>query len=168
MITMTGPDLVISDFVAGPDGVQITVKNQGGAAVVDDFWVDLYVNPNIAPTHVNQLWSDLGSQGGAWGVTQDLAPGQSVTLVIGDSWFRGDQSNLPAPLPLGATLYAQADSWNGSTTYGAVLEADEAPGRVYNNIRQTTVAGTIQINGAGVVTGSSAGNTLPARPALAR
>jgi hypothetical protein len=40
-------------------------------------------------------------------------------------------------LPAGTTVYAQADSWNLCTTYGAVLENHEMTGGVYNNVTHT-------------------------------
>jgi hypothetical protein len=37
-------------------------------------------------------------------------------------------------LPAGTVLYAQVDSFNPDTAYGAVLETHEIIGRPYNNI----------------------------------
>ena len=125
---VSGPsqDLVVTAFVAEPDGVQITISNQGSSTISEDFWGDLYINPQPAPTAVNQLWHDLGTQGGAWGVLQDLAPGDSLTLSVGDIYLYS--------LSEGTLLYTQVDSWNGDTTYGAVLEGHESAGGPTNNI----------------------------------
>ncbi len=73
----------------------------------------------------------MGAQGAAWGVTQDLAPGQEVVLTVGDNFYHSELSNLPAVLELGAFVYVQVDSWGDSPTFGAVNELDEFLGRPY-------------------------------------
>ena len=60
--------------------------NQGDAYVTDEFWVDVYINPDPAPTAVNQIWEDLADEGLVWGVTAGalpLAPGEAITLTVG-------------------------------------------------------------------------------------
>jgi hypothetical protein len=105
--------------------------------------VDVYVNPNEPPTGVNQPWPDLGRQGLAWGVTSDalpLSPGQTLTLRVNDSYYVQASSNVSWPLPAGTPIYAQVDSVNFETDYGAVRETHEVNGQAYNNI--TTAAST--------------------------
>lgn len=134
MVHVAGPDLVVSQLSVGSDGVQITLRNQGSGVIQEDFWVELYVNPQPAPSRVDQLWSELGIQGGVWGVLQDLAPGDSITLSVGDRFYYAEYSTLPGVLAAGTTLYVQVDSWNEETTYGAVLEGHESTGQPTNNI----------------------------------
>ena len=38
------------------------------------------------------------------------------------------------PLPADASIYAQVDSYNAATTYGALLEDHELAGGEYNNV----------------------------------
>jgi len=162
-IEFVGPDLVISAIVASPAGVQVTVRNQGDSPTSADFWVDLYYQPTTAPSMVNQLWFDLGAQGAAWGVTQDLAPGDELVLTLNDGFYQSEFAVLPAVLETGATVYAQADSWNPSTSYGAVDEAHEILGQPYNNIAQTTAQTGIQIQVQALLVAASSPSQLPAR-----
>ncbi len=135
------PDLVVEQIVATSNSIQVVIANRGGAAVErevnNEFWVDLYVNPSPAPTHVNQVWQDLCSQGLVWGVTVDalpLQPGDTLTLTVNDAYYRTDLSQLSWPLPVGTTIYAQVDSAHAQTSYGGVLENHEIVGGPYNNI----------------------------------
>jgi len=156
--------LIVERLLASPDGVQVVVKNIGGTTASDDFWVDVYFAPSPAPTAVNQRWNDVNSQGGAvWGVTQDLAPGQSLTLSLGDAFYSADRSFLVQNLPVGTPVYAQVDSWNGATTYGAVLEQHEILGLPYNNIAQTTVAAGVRMEASGQSTANTTPIHLPER-----
>jgi len=157
------PDLIVERLLASPSGLQVVVKNVGQSTASADFWVDLYIAPSPPPSQVNQLWTDLSSQGLAWGVTQDLAPGQSITLTIGDSSYSADRSFLNQSLPVGTVVYAQVDSWNGETTYGAVREQHEILGQAYNNITQTTVATGVRVETPTSSAVQSASNNLPAR-----
>jgi hypothetical protein len=59
-------------------------------------------------------------------------------------------------LPAGTTVYAQADSWNLCTTYGAVLENHEMTGGAYNNITHT-----VSVSLAGGPASSPAGTRQP-------
>ena len=152
------PDLIVERLLASPSGLQVVVKNVGQSTASADFWVDLYINPAPAPNAVNQLWTDLASQGAVWGVTQDLAPGQSLTLTIGDSSYSADRSFLNQSLPVGTVVYAQVDSWNPSTNYGAVREQHEILGQPYNNIAQTTVTVGLRME-------SPAASAVPIAPA---
>lgn len=132
------PDLVVQSIAATSDGVQVVIRNQGSGAVWDEFWVDVYVDPSAAPAQVNQTWDHLGSQGIAWGVTSPassaLGPGGVITLTVGDAYYRADASHVSWPLPVGTRIYAQVDSANDGSAYGAVREIHEALGTAYNNI----------------------------------
>ena len=131
---VVAPDLIVERIVATRNNIQVVIKNQGNAAAVDDFWVEVYVNPRTAPTRVNQIWPDLGDQGLVWGVTADMGPGNVLTLTVGDAYYVADYSQVTWPLAAGTPVYAQVDSADANTTYGAVLENHEIAGGVYNNI----------------------------------
>ena len=143
------PDLIIDSFMASSSQVTVTVKNNGETSVNDAFWVQVAINPANPPTAVNQRWDALGnSQGGAaqgalWGVIGPdvpLAPGASVTLTLNDKYYYSGSptNNVPSPIPVGATVYAQLDAINFLTSYGNVLESDEN-----NNITSTiSIAGS--------------------------
>jgi len=113
--------------------------------------VDVYVDPVTPPTAVNQTWQYLCTQGLVWGITADalpLAPGDVLTLTAAATggpypYFRPDVSAVTWPLPVGTVLYAQVDSANEATTYGAVLETHEIVGGTYNNI-----TGPVPVSGA--------------------
>ena len=137
---VSAPDLVVQSIIATSDGVQVMVKNQGSAPVTDEFWVDVYINPDPAPTAVNQLWPDLADEGLVWGVTAaalPLAAGDVLTLTVGDAYYTPEHSQVAWPLSEGTPVYAQVDSVSGNTTYGAVLESHEITGGTYNNISST-------------------------------
>jgi len=105
--------------------------------VEDEFWVDVYINPDIEPTHVNQTWEHVGSQGLVWGVTEGalpLYPGEALTLTVSDDYYWPDESQVSWPLLAGTPVWAQVDSANADTDYGAVLENHEITGGEYNNI----------------------------------
>lgn len=139
---VTAPDLIVDEIRSNPNTVEVVIRNRGNAPVVDAFWVDLYVAPSPAPTAVNQLWEDFADQGLVWGVEGDalpLMPGDELTLRVGDAYFWGSYSHVEWPLALGTVLYAQVDSANANTTYGAVLEGHEIEGTFYNNLDVTTV-----------------------------
>jgi len=133
------PDLVVEHITVTSDSALVVIKNQGDAAVLsaDEFWVDLYVNPDPIPTHVNQTWDHLCSHGVAWGVQPPalpLEPGGVITLTLGDDYYSEEYSNFPVSLPAGTSIYVQVDSADVDTTYGAVLEGHEMVGGLYNNI----------------------------------
>jgi len=136
------PDLIVQSVVITSAGVQVVIKNQGPAAVtivyLNEFWVDLYVNPNPPPTAVNQTRQTLGCQGLVWGVTESalpwLVPGGMLTLTLNGDYYRPDLSNITWPLTTGAQIYVQVDSANADIDYGAVLENHEMTGLPYNNI----------------------------------
>jgi len=137
------PDLVIDDFVVNSNQVTITIRNVGVVAVTDDFWVQISINPATPPTDVNQQWNGLGNsqggetQGAFWGVVSPGVPvarDATLTLNLNDIYYYtgAPANNVPSPIPAGATVYAQIDAINFSTTYGNVLEIDES-----NNITST-------------------------------
>jgi uncharacterized repeat protein (TIGR01451 family) len=129
------PDLIITLVTVTDNNVEITLKNIGEKAVVNPFWVDLYVNPNPIPTGVNELWDELGEQGALWGFSRmPLEPEETVILSLNDDAYWEYKSNLPLPLPADAVIYVQVDSAHAGTNYGAVLEGHELYGLPYNNI----------------------------------
>ncbi len=145
--TTDGPDLIVQQVRVTGNSVQVVIKNQGNRPVVDSFWVDLYINPTTAPTRVNQAWNDLGTQGMVWGVMPttgmlDLGPGQTVTLVYGGPYYWASKSQVSWPLPAGASIYVQVDSYSQTTSFGGVLENHEMDGKPYNNIATATVSVT--------------------------
>jgi subtilisin-like proprotein convertase family protein len=128
------PDLVVERILASRDDVALVVKNQGSVPVNDDFWVDVYIDPDPIPTAVNQTWNGLADMGLVWGVTAPLAPGEAITLTIGDPYYWKEYSVFSETLSVGTWIYAQADSANADTDYGAILELHEMVDGPYNNI----------------------------------
>jgi uncharacterized repeat protein (TIGR01451 family) len=144
---VVAPDLVVESVSATSDDVQVVIRNAGNGPVSDEFWVDVYIDPHPVPTAVNQIWPDLASQGLAWGVTMDLQPGDVLTLIVGDAYYVPEHSRVSWPLAAGTQVYAQVDSLDAETTYGAVLESHEITGGAYNNIGSTQVPGTSPVAG---------------------
>lgn len=137
------PDLVVSDLVAAGNAVTVTIANEGDTAVTDAFWVDVYLDPTTPPTAVNQTWEIMGTAGLVWGVdggALPLEPGASLTLTINDAYYVAADSSFSGVIAAGTAVYAQVDSANENTTYGAVLENHEQIGGVYNNIVGPVVA----------------------------
>ena len=138
------PDLVITSLTATTDSVQVVIKNQGYSPVVDEFWIDFYVNPLPPPVAVNEVWSDgRASQGIVWAITNlrdpavqplPLLPGQSFTVTFKDGLVDDEYTEFAFPLTPGTPVYAQVDSANLLTNYGGVLETHEARGGAYNNL----------------------------------
>jgi hypothetical protein len=164
------PDLVVDRIVVTRTNIQIVIRNQGIAPVTDAFWVDAYINPSPAPTHVNQTWQMLSSQGLVWGVGASalpLNPGGTLTLSIGDGYYRSDLSSFSGTLAAGTPIYAQVDSANTNTSYGAVLESDEQPGGTYNNISgPVTPTSAMRFDSAAPTADHTQDDVgLPARPA---
>jgi hypothetical protein len=133
---IVGPDLVVEQVIATSISVQVVIRNQGSMPVTDMFWVDFYIDPDPAPTHVNQAWSDLGNEGLVWGIPHPMAAGEAITLTVGDIYYQPDYSYISWPLSAGTPVYAQVDSVNLDTDYGAVLETHETSGGTYNNISE--------------------------------
>ncbi|MBN1934173.1 MAG: hypothetical protein JW934_05895 [Anaerolineae bacterium] len=158
---LSAPDLIVEAIQVVGSDIRVTIKNQGNAAVTDEFWVDLYIDPRAAPAAPNQVWQFLGEQGLAWGVTQPLAPGESLTLNAAQA--DPAQSKFSGSLPAGTVLYAQVDSAHAGTTYGGVLESHEITGGVYNNVLGPVIsASSIAVEFAEQATAQT--NTLPPRP----
>ncbi len=139
------PDLVVDRLIASSNAVTVTIKNQGDVAVTarqeDEFWVDVYIDPDTPPTQANQTWQHMGSQGMVWGVTAPalpLGPGEVFTLTLQDAYYQAGQSQVTWPLPAQTPVYAQVDSAHADTEYGAVLENHEMTGLMYNNVTSTT------------------------------
>jgi hypothetical protein len=124
------PDLTVKRIILSSNYIKVVVENIGDAPVAanNDFWVDLYINPSHKPVY-NETWETLGSQGGVWGVTDPflpLEPGEVITLTTGGSLYWPELSNIQWPLDSETTyFYAQVDSANAATAYGAVQESDE-------------------------------------------
>ncbi|MCP4541473.1 MAG: DUF11 domain-containing protein, partial [Chloroflexi bacterium] len=135
---LAAPDLVVQSMTVTSTNVQVLIKNQGNAWVNDEFWVDIYIDPDPVPTAVNQIWYDGRSdQGLVWGIKAPalpLKPGGVLTLTIGDVYYSEENSHFDGELATGTPLYAQVDSVNLNTTYGGVLETHEIKGEIYNNI----------------------------------
>lgn len=167
------PDLVVEQLSATAESVQLTLVNRGSGSVTDEFWVDVYVAPTPPPTGVNRVWTDLATEGLVWGVTASalpILPGQAITLTVGDAYYSPQHSTFSGELRPDVPLYAQVDSFNSATSYGAVLEIHEKAGDPYNNItgplyatgRSSAGPGP---NGTVEVRRVAAFSPLPARPA---
>ena len=130
---VNAPDLVVTDIVVDNDWVEVTIANIGNAAVTEDFWVDLYVDPHPVPTSVNQIWQEYNEQGVAWGVKEGIAPGGTLTLTLSSEYTHEGISNFTG-VPAGTPIYVQVDSADLNTAYGAVYEVHEIRGEAYNNI----------------------------------
>jgi len=136
------PDLVIDSLVVTADEVQVTISNQGNAPSMNDFWVDVYLDPLPAPTEVNQLWSDLGTQGLVWGVTAPVAPGETILLTTAPGgYYLPEYGQVTWPLAPSTVVYAQVDVYNATTAHGAVLERHEILSDAYNNVFGPVVYG---------------------------
>jgi uncharacterized repeat protein (TIGR01451 family) len=146
------PDLVVEGIVATANGVEVTIRNQGTAAVPDnwqsEFWVDLYVNPPRVPQY-NDTWQTMGCEGAVWAITWrgspyspsdpsrrvlPLQPGEEFTLTTGGDYYWWSVEGISWPLTPGDTVYAQVDSYNPGTSYGVVRETHEITGGAYNNV----------------------------------
>jgi hypothetical protein len=117
------PDLVITALSGNSGGISLTIQNNGDAPVSNDFWVDVYFNPTETPG-LNKEWETIAPAGAVWGVTDDIPVGGSLTLTVGDRYYRANESS--ASFPDGAEVYAYVDSVNYDTTYGNVQEHNEA------------------------------------------
>lgn len=167
------PDLIVDRISASGDSITVVVKNVGNAAVAvdEEFWVDVYIDPDPIPSEVNQRWETLGDEGLRWGVTAPalpLGPGDEIVLTIGDQYYWPSYSTFGGSLPAGTAVYAQVDSLNADADYGGVLEIHEGwwpyPG-AYNNI-EGTVAAVGSAAAWRPIPGSHAVPTLGNLPAL--
>jgi hypothetical protein len=137
---ISAPDLVVDNLTAGNNTVTVVIKNIGNAPVTNPFWVDVYLNPNPAPTRVNQHWWELAGQGLVWGVTMPIPAGDTLTLTIGDPYYSAFHSRFTSSLAAGTPIWAQVDSVNLNTSYGGVLELHEINGGAYNNLKSIPLA----------------------------
>ncbi|MCP5098425.1 MAG: hypothetical protein GY943_22980, partial [Chloroflexi bacterium] len=138
-----GPDLIVNELTVSKSEIEVVIKNVGDTAVTNEFWVDVYIDPVVVPTAVNQTIDTLNSDGAVWGVTASalpLAPGESLTLRLNDSYFvysrglNGGVGGGTAPMPWqGRAVYAQVDSAHATSGVRAVLESRERRGETYNN-----------------------------------
>ena len=137
------PDLTIDSFQASGNMVTLTLRNAGNTALSDSFWVQISINPATPPTAVNQRWDTLGNslggapQGALWGVVNPavpILPNATLTLTLNDVYYYtgSPANNVPNPIPVGSTVYAQLDAINFLTNHGNILESNEA-----NNIATT-------------------------------
>ncbi|MFD3164889.1 CSLREA domain-containing protein [Herpetosiphon sp. NSE202] len=160
------PDLVVSSITVEQQ-LEVIVTNQGNCAANEAFWVDLYLAPNPAPSHVNQQWWDIAQQGIVWGVTQSLEPGQSISLQPYDQYYSARRSAWSNRIAAQTKLYVQADAYNAATNYGAVLEVHEALNGEYNNLHSITTSSNFsQPTGQRQQLANEHG--LPARPASSK
>jgi PKD repeat protein len=145
-------DLVISQFEVSPSApgagqpavVTVRVTNQGSQAT-GPFWVDLYINPNRAPTAAGRPWELTCTlnpcYGVAWLVQGGLQPGQSIVLTSTPDSYFADNTIWPGSFaPGSSTLYVYADSWNETNPVGAVVESNEG-----NNRAQLQIAATASV-----------------------
>ncbi|MCB8928549.1 MAG: cadherin-like domain-containing protein [Ardenticatenaceae bacterium] len=133
------PDLVVTAMTVTANGVEVLITNQGETAVTDDFWVDVYIDPDTPPTGVNQTWETQGGEGLVWGVTNiTLNPGETLLLNQSSPYYVPDLSSFSGSIATGTAVYAQVDSANVNTAFGNVLETHEILGNPYNNIMMVT------------------------------
>ena len=136
-----GPDLVIQSIETAGGTLKVTVRNGGNQAVTKPFWVDVFFNPSVMPTKVNDTLASLNQTGLVWGVQGGvipLGPNETVMLQVGDLYYDAAKSNLNRPIQSGDLIVVHVDSLNSSTTYGAVNESHEQSNSGYNNIRSAT------------------------------
>lgn len=117
------PDLIITEMTVTAQTLTLTLRNQGNAAVIDSFWVDVYFNPATVP-YVNQPWNTIAPAGATWGVAIAIPAGDTLTLTVGDAWYFSQYSS--STFPTGATVYGYVDSVDYENTYGVVRESNEA------------------------------------------
>ncbi|KAA3659522.1 MAG: tandem-95 repeat protein [Chloroflexi bacterium] len=136
---VNAPDLIVEEILVNEagDNLQIVIANIGEGMVVNEFWVDVYIDPVTVPTAVNHTWPIVGKQGLVWGIPAaalPLQPGERLTLTINDAYYDASISNVTWPLTAGTVVYAQVDSSNTETAHGGVLESHELTKGDYNNI----------------------------------
>lgn len=137
-------DLIVKSIVVTPEDMYVTIQNVGetSAKIESGLWVDVYINPNPLPSAVNEIWTEVATSGLVWSrvlANSELQPGAEHTLHINDGYYLASHSSYPNFLPAGSVIYAQVDSTNANTSYGAVLEGHEASGKAYNNIAAITL-----------------------------
>jgi hypothetical protein len=145
--SLLAPDLVVERIAPtrNNDNLQVVARNRGNAAATDDFWVDLYVDPDAVPTTVNQIWEDLADEGVVWDVTAEIRPNEALTLTIGDAYTSWEYTGFSGPLEAGTWIYVQVDSANALTGYGGVLEDHEVTGDPYNNVAGVRLSAPVNV-----------------------
>ncbi len=128
------PDLVVQSVNLTANNMIVVIANVGSSTVEDDFWVDLYIDPNPVPTLVNQTWSYLGDQGVVWGITDSLVPGQALTLTLTSPSYYPSLSNFSGTIAANTPVYVQVDTANTKSSFGGIMEKHEKYDGVYNNI----------------------------------
>lgn len=124
--------------------VTVTVTNTG-TLPASNFWVDFNIEPLNTPTGANVPWDENCKLnpcfGIAWFVSQEIAPGQSITLIsTSDSYVKNNTIWRGFFIRGTKNLYLVVDSWNRSPDggvrdpNGAVLEFDET-----NNVFARTI-----------------------------
>jgi hypothetical protein len=152
------------NFEAGEEVlITITVTNQGTARA-NPFWIDFYINPEVAPTVANTLWNHVCAldpcYGIAWGVVDGLDPGESITLTSSAEDYSAGHTIWPGHFASGTTdLYLYVDSWNPGVATGASGESDETNNRAELHGLQVTGANPMQARSQQV-------EDLPPRPVL--
>lgn len=161
------PDLVVTTLAVTANSVEVVVMNQGTTAVTNDFWVDVYIAPDVAPTGVNQTWETQGGEGIVWGVTNvTLNPGETLLLNLSSPYYTPGLSNFSGSIATGTAVYAQVDSANVNTNYGNVLETHEILGDPYNNITMVIAPTPVtpsRTSAQPVASAQPSSNTLPPR-----
>jgi uncharacterized repeat protein (TIGR01451 family) len=132
------PDLIVHRLTVEPSApcvgqpavITLVVENIGLVEANGPLWVDLYIDPDpdLMPPQVNQTWDMVGSQYGiAWLMDEatTIAPGQQITLT--SLLYTADWSDWPGYFTGFGThiLYAQVDSYNGTSPFAAVQEMSE-------------------------------------------
>jgi hypothetical protein len=133
------------------NAITITIRNRGDQPVTRSFWVDVYFDPDNTP-QLNQPWQSIAPAGAAWGVTKNLAPGEVLTLTVGDAYYNTEQSS--DSFPTGANVYGFVDSINYDTTYGNVKEGNEV-----NNLSDRVISTG---GGQAIQTTDTGGAAIPA------
>ncbi|HSD83373.1 MAG TPA: PKD domain-containing protein, partial [Anaerolineae bacterium] len=170
--SFTAPDLIVQNIIASRDVITVVIKNIGDAPAVESFWVDAYIAPNPPPTAVNQIWWDQNrsQQGIAWDVREPIIPiqpGQVITLTSDDLYVSPVRTYFTGSLPIDTPIYAQVDSYNFYTDYGAVRERHEFLGLPYNNILgpvYSTASATHPPRAINRSIAAQLANTIPFRP----
>lgn len=141
-------DLIVTDIALSSRNASVTIKNIGAGTLdlTGGFWVDLYIAPLFPPTGVNQIVTERRTNGLVWGVispNQALGPNEELVLSVDDAYFVSSLSHVPDLIERDSAIYAQVDSADITTGYGAVLETHEINGQAYNNIYSEEIEETI-------------------------
>ncbi len=136
------PDLIVTELIAASNAVTVAIKNIGGSPVIDAFWVDVYIDP-VEPPSLNVIWPAIADQGLAWGITDPIPAGGELTLTVGGDFYFPTESDFSSSAP-GTPVWAQVDSINLESAFGAVLESDEG-NNIFGPVNATTRIGDVAI-----------------------